>query len=197
MKTPIPRPMELFKTTLSPPICAKHGCEKVWRKDRHYKNGGRWRCLECYNATTRAGYPTSAGKARDQVRHLTDPERNKRTYRRNPEGYLARNHRRRARKLAATSPFAVVTAAIEAERKALTDGCAFCGAQKKLELEHVVALNDGGMHVPSNLVGACISCNRSKSDKPVETWFRAQPFFSEQRWQRIQTITGDGQLSLI
>ncbi len=90
-----------------------------------------------------------------------------------------------------------MTDAIEAERKALTDGCAFCGADEKLTLEHVVALNDGGLHVPSNLIGSCHSCNSSKNDSHVEEWYRKQPFFSEQRWQRIQTITGNGQLSLI
>ena len=78
-----------------------------------------------------------------------------------------------------------------------TNGCAYCGADAKLTLDHVVALNDGGLHVPSNLVGACGSCNSSKQDSPVEQWFKAQPFFSEQRWQRIQKITGQGQLSLV
>lgn len=249
-------------TTLSPPLCSKHGSEKVWRKDRNHKDGGRWRCLECYNATVRAGYPTSAGRKRDQARHLSNhpeakprgpvlsPEARKendreksrnwylanterrkesakswrkanpgktkasnkawreanrekcRSYssawtKRNPEKSLANVHRREARKRAATSPFAVVTAAAIAERFALTDGCAYCGANAKLTADHVVPLNDGGLHVPSNLVGACGRCNSSKQDKPVEAWFRAQPFFSEQRWQRIQTITGDGQLSLI
>jgi 5-methylcytosine-specific restriction endonuclease McrA len=58
-----------------------------------------------------------------------------------------------------------------------------------LEVEHVVALNDGGWHIPSNILGACRSCNSSKRDRPVEQWFRAQPFFSEERWQKIQELT--------
>ena len=115
----------------------------------------------------------------------------------NPEKANAQNQQRRARKLAATSPLVVVTAAIEAERKALTDGCAFCGADEKLTLEHVVALDDGGLHVPSNFIGSCLSCNSSKRSSHVYEWYSKQPFFSEQRWQRIQEITGDGQLSLI
>ena len=188
-------------TTLSPPLCSKHGCEKVWRKDRHYKNGGRWRCLECYNAMTRAGYPTSAGRARDQARHIANPERTKDCfrawYKANPDKAAVGPHRRRARKLAATSPLCRITAAAIAERKALTDGCAYCGADAKKTADHVVPLKLGGFDVPSNIVGACKSCNSSKHASPVEEWFRAQPFFSEQRWQRIQEITGNGQLSLI
>ena len=82
-----------------------------------------------------------------------------------------------------------VTAEVIAERLALTDGCCYCGSDAPLELEHVVALNAGGFHIPSNLLGACKSCNSSKSDRPVEEWFRAQSFFSEQRWQLIQELT--------
>ena len=77
-----------------------------------------------------------------------------------------------------------------AERFALFDGCAYCGADEKLTLDHVVALNDGGLHVASNLVGACKSCNSGKKDRPAEAWFRKQQFFSKQRWQRIQEVTG-------
>ena len=90
-----------------------------------------------------------------------------------------------------------MNAAAIAERFALTDGCAYCGADAKKTVDHVVPYNLHGLNVPSNIVGACLSCNSSKQDKPVEAWFKAQPFFSEQRWQRIQTITGNGQLSLI
>lgn len=115
----------------------------------------------------------------------------------NPEKGAASVQRRRARKRAATSPLVTVTAAIEAERFALTDGCAYCGVDAKKTVDHVVPFKLSGLHVPSNIVGACGRCNSSKCDRPVEEWYRAQPFFSEQRWQRIQTITGNGQLSLI
>jgi hypothetical protein len=76
-----------------------------------------------------------------------------------------------------------------AERFALFDGCAYCDADKKLTVDHFVALKPGGLHVPSNIVGACKPCNSSKKDKPVESWYRAQPFFAEQRWQRILEVT--------
>ena len=79
-----------------------------------------------------------------------------------------------------------VTSAIIAERTSLFSGCCYCDKDAKLDLEHVVALTDGGLHVPSNILGACRSCNASKNNRPVEQWFRAQEFFTEERWQQIQ-----------
>ena len=202
-------------TTISPPICAKHGCEKVWGKRRALKAGGRWICRRCkaasqkkqkdsnpdlvnaiarvHNAKWRKANPEAAratALAGSRKYRATHPEKAR------SEG-RAQSAKRRATKRAATSPLCKVTAAAIAERFALTDGCAYCGADAKLTADHVVALNDGGLHVPPNLVGACLSCNSSKQDSPVEEWYRKQPFFSEQRWQRIQEITGNGQLSLI
>jgi hypothetical protein len=110
-------------------------------------------------------------------------------YQRNTAAGLAKFHRRNARKKAATLALFPVTAEVIAERLALTDGCCYCGQDRPLEVEHVVALNDGGWHIPSNILGACRSCNSSKRDNPVEQWFRAQPFFSEDRWQLIQELT--------
>ena len=225
-------------TTLSPPLCSKHGCEKVWSKNKAHHCGGQWRCRPCANkwpaqqlepirplaneweppickkhnrakawrknkGLKSGGFwdCTECARKRNasyRVENLESIKSRESAYRAaNPEQVAAKEQRRRARELAATSPLVVVTAAVIAERFALTDGCAYCGAEKKLTLDHVVPLNNGGLHVPSNLVGACGCCNSSKNANPVEEWFKAQPFFSEQRWQRIQTITGNGQLSLI
>jgi 5-methylcytosine-specific restriction endonuclease McrA len=79
---------------------------------------------------------------------------------------MQKTQRHRARKRNATVPGQPVTAAAIAERFALFDGCAYCGADEKLTVDHFIALNDGGLHVPSNLVGACGCCNSSKKDKP-------------------------------
>ena len=235
-------------TTISPPICAKHGCEKTWYKDGSRKAGGVWRCKTCKSEQAREWALLNPEKARENhlrwsranAEHVltyrrewrasnrdADNQHKRDWARKNPEKVLAgqRNYkrlncervkardaeyrrahaeearatcqRRHARKRAATSPLAVVTAAAIAERFALTDGCAYCGVDAKKTVEHVVPFKLGGLHVPSNLVGACHSCNSSKNASPVEEWFKAQPFFSEQRWQRIQEITGNGQLSLI
>ena len=106
-----------------------------------------------------------------------------------PEKIQAKCQRRRARKRNATVPGQPVTAAVIAERFALFDGCAYCGADEKLTVDHFTALNNGGLHVAPNIVGACGSCNSSKNATPVEEWYRKQPFFSEERWSAIKRCT--------
>lgn len=49
--------------------------------------------------------------------------------------------------------------------------CACCGADisKKHELDHVIALVNGGAHADENLQAVCPDCNRKKGAKdPVE-----------------------------
>jgi hypothetical protein len=64
--------------------------------------------------------------------------------------------------------------------------CAYCKAGGKQEVDHVLALTQGGFDEPLNVVPACRRCNASKSDAPVESWYRRQPFFTEARWRKIQ-----------
>ncbi|WP_374103983.1 HNH endonuclease [Bacillus sp. ISL-18] len=56
------------------------------------------------------------------------------------------------------------------------DGCcSYCGKRPKkeslLHLEHIVALSEGGRNTLANLLPACVSCNLSKSNKPIVTHF--------------------------
>ena len=64
--------------------------------------------------------------------------------------------------------------------------CAYCGADGDLHIEHVIPISKGGEHHLGNIVPACQRCNYSKRSAPVEEWYRAQPFFTEERWQTIQ-----------
>jgi 5-methylcytosine-specific restriction endonuclease McrA len=67
--------------------------------------------------------------------------------------------------------------------------CAYCGvSSQELHLDHVIALSRGGADAINNLVPACPWCNDSKYNSPVEDWYRKQPFFSEDRWLKIQGI---------
>jgi 5-methylcytosine-specific restriction endonuclease McrA len=83
-----------------------------------------------------------------------------------------------------------VTRVEMAERLALFDGCcAYCGAEGRQSLDHFIPMAAGGKHMASNLVPACLACNRSKKDTEALAWFQQQDFFSEQRWQKILTHT--------
>jgi hypothetical protein len=72
--------------------------------------------------------------------------------------------------------------------------CAFCNVDAnhprnhgriRLTTEHVLALSKHGLDEADNIMPACDTCNKSKGAKPVEEWYRRQPFFTEARWRKI------------
>ena len=80
--------------------------------------------------------------------------------------------------------------------------CAYCGAEGDMQIEHVVPIAKGGTHAMGNIVPACQRCNYSKHANEVESWYRAQPFFSELRWRKVCRVLNwnrgaIGQLALL
>lgn len=63
--------------------------------------------------------------------------------------------------------------------------CAYCGAEHKLTMDHVVAVSVGGITSASNIVPACQSCNSSKQNKDLIEWYTAQPFYNKSRLDSI------------
>ena len=57
--------------------------------------------------------------------------------------------------------------------------CIYCGSPDNIRIDHIVAINQGGADALWNLAPACERCNCSKGDRPVEEWYRQQPFFDE------------------
>lgn len=47
------------------------------------------------------------------------------------------------------------------------DPCAFCGKRPPVDADHVVPLSDHGENAWTNLGGVCVSCNRSKGNRPL------------------------------
>lgn len=75
------------------------------------------------------------------------------------------------------------------------DACAYCGcpgSAERLQIEHIIPISRGGPHAMANIVPACKRCNDSKYVSEVESWYRSQPFFSQQRWGMIQQCMGKG-----
>jgi 5-methylcytosine-specific restriction endonuclease McrA len=72
--------------------------------------------------------------------------------------------------------------------------CAYCDAAGDLHIEHVHPISKGGAHALSNIVPACQPCNFNKCASEVESWYRAQSFFTEKRWQAICAVTDAGLL---
>lgn len=174
-------------------------------KKRAYRKANREKLLE----KKRHYYEANRDRSRDQTRRWNEanPERTREFKRKwkkeNPEAVLQAVNNRRARKLGALDPCAPVTASATRQRVWLFgNACAYCGGDGPLHLDHVEPLARGGRHTPENLVPACQRCNLSKNAKPVEAWYLSQPFFCPDRWQALQTHTGNGwsgaeQLSLL
>jgi 5-methylcytosine-specific restriction endonuclease McrA len=109
--------------------------------------------------------------------------------RENPERPLEHCRRRHAlRRAARRQALSPLTLEQKMERFALFgNACAYCDKpEKPLTVDHVLALKKGGHDEAPNAVPACFSCNSSKHTKPVEQWYRAQPFFDAKRWRKIQ-----------
>lgn len=113
---------------------------------------------------------------RDKVRVINQrwraahPERMRAAKRRwcaeNPAAVKAAKMRHRARKAAA--PINDFTAG---DWRALcvefNHCCAYCGADKPLTQDHILALTAGGAHTKANIVPACASCNARKRTRDV------------------------------
>lgn len=64
--------------------------------------------------------------------------------------------------------------------------CCYCGtAMEKPTKDHVKPLNDGGTLSRNNVIPCCGTCNSSKRDNEMHSWYRAQPFFDDYRLKKI------------
>lgn len=75
-------------------------------------------------------------------------------------------------------------------RFALFDNrCAYCGMDAPLAEDHFIPLKLNGGHFIENIVPACKSCNSRKNASHPERWYKAQSFFSAERWNLILKYT--------
>ena len=67
--------------------------------------------------------------------------------------------------------------------------CAYCGRTmhkgERLTRDHLEPVSEGGLTTQDNIVPACHSCNSSKGKSEWREWFMKQPFFSQERMNRI------------
>lgn len=67
--------------------------------------------------------------------------------------------------------------------------CAYCGRTmlkgERLTRDHLEPVSEGGATTQDNIVPACNSCNCSKGASEWREWFMKQPFFSQERMNRI------------
>lgn len=64
--------------------------------------------------------------------------------------------------------------------------CAYCGEYMSSPTkDHIKPLNGGGALSRDNVVPCCKSCNSSKKDNEMLTWYKKQSFYSKERMQKI------------
>lgn len=63
--------------------------------------------------------------------------------------------------------------------------CQYCGCDSSnpeivLEIDHIIPVSKGGLDDTDNLLTACFSCNRGKSDN----WLTSVPLSVEEKWEK-------------
>ena len=71
-------------------------------------------------------------------------------------------------------------------------GCAYCGKEGEMAIEHVTPQAKNGRTVFRNLVLACTPCNSSKGDRDLREWGLSRPdHMLSDRFRRALTGNGD------
>ena len=110
-------------------------------------------------------------------------------YVKNKESIIAKNQIRRARIRAALGSF--TSDQMRECIKFFNNVCAYSGKEFSkekincLSLDHIISLVKGGSNFIWNIVPTTFSNNSSKGSKEMIEWYKNQPFYSEERLQRI------------
>lgn len=67
--------------------------------------------------------------------------------------------------------------------------CCYCGRTmrkgERLTRDHLAPVSEGNRTTQDNIVPACSSCNSSKGASEWREWYMSQPFFSQERMNKI------------
>lgn len=177
--------------------------EKIAAKSKLYYETYPERRKLYYEAHTeyhKEYYKKNAEKiaARNKLRREANGEYQRLYYEANPEKLVVRNklyreanpernridhQRRMARKKELPCTFTL--SQWNATKEHFNNQCAYCGEDKPLEQEHFVALSKGGEYTLNNIIPACKSCNSSKGNSDMSTWYRKQTCYSAERENMI------------
>lgn len=169
------------------------GCNEVKSVSEYYKNGKsiRSKCKDCDNKRKRT-YSPKQQKVRNQQSSASKRKRYKsdQEYR---DKEKQRSRLREANK-------------IEAGYHSLYDWfdcleyfnnrCAYCGIKTGLTKDHIIPLVKEGSNAIHNIAPSCISCNCSKQDFEMLTWYTSQSFYTANRLTSlINWMKGDDALA--
>lgn len=116
-----------------------------------------------------------------------------RQYRQTPQGQVTRFNSHQRRRAKEQKQGSGITKEQWLECMIFFDWkCAYSGKylggsnNKRRSIDHIIALNNGGVNEVWNLVPMIKSLNSSKQDKDMMTWYTKQDFFSEERLNKIK-----------
>lgn len=145
----------------------KNRLERLKHPDRLKDRAARYRARNYERVT-------AAQRERKRLEYLSDPEK-----------FKARSAKQRAERLEISGEFTPLD--VNAAFRKQNGCCLYCGAKIKWretqwEIDHFIPVSRGGTNDPSNIVVACMPCNRSKHDKMPWEW-RPDLFTSPQAQQ--------------
>jgi hypothetical protein len=69
--------------------------------------------------------------------------------------------------------------------EAWNNKCGYCDSQAT-SLDHIVPRFKSGHSNRNNLVPACAKCNANKASSDMETWYKQQAYFAQDKLDRIK-----------
>jgi 5-methylcytosine-specific restriction endonuclease McrA len=74
--------------------------------------------------------------------------------------------------------------------------CGYCGGDAT-SLDHIIPRFKSGCSNRHNLVPACCKCNANKASADMETWYKQQTFFNQDKLNTIRAWMQPGNVNLI
>jgi hypothetical protein len=173
--------------------CSKCGEEKpleMFNKHKKQRDGYSTRCISCDRAYREENRQAIKNKTREyksrnrkkvkhsyQQWHAANPHYLQSRRIANPDRYRAYDQARRAR-VANVGGRGVTAQDIQAMIYIQQGLCAYCERDgQKLTLDHIVPLDQKGLHDPDNCCMCCGVCNSSKGNRTPEEWQEAGRWF--------------------
>ena len=160
--------------------------EEYFMKDSTKKNGLSNICKQCDKEKGKKYRKENKDKLKETKKKYMQTQKGKQALK---NGMLKRRERITIGVLKTRKP--ITHEQWEDCLKYFNESCAYCGTHQNnlewtLEQEHIIPLSKGGTYDVSNIIPACRTCNVSKKDRKLETWFKSKEYYSDEKLNKIK-----------